>query len=73
MKSLNVLYKYQFGVRHNHSTQQAIITQVNEITSSLYSGHLVIGVFIDLKKLLILQTRVGLARGEGGVPPRPLA
>ena len=48
--SLNVLYKYQFGFRHTHSTQQAIITLVNKITSSLDTGDLVIGTFIDLKK-----------------------
>ena len=54
--SLNVLYKYQFGFRHKHSTQQAIITLVNKITSSLDTGDLVIGVFLDLKKFLILLT-----------------
>ena len=48
--SLNVLYKYQFGFRHKHSTQQPIIALVNKITSSLDTGVLVIGVFLDLKK-----------------------
>ena len=48
--SLNVLYKYQFGFRHKHSTQQAIITLINKITSSLDTGDLVIGVFLDLKQ-----------------------
>ena len=48
---VNVLYKYQFGFRQWHSTQQAIITLVNEITSSLGTGDLVIGVFLDLKKV----------------------
>ena len=52
--SLNVLYKYQFGFRHKHSTQQAIITLVNNITSSLDSGDRVIGVFLDLKKAIII-------------------
>ena len=33
------------------STQQAIITLVNKITSSLDTGDLVIGVFLDLKKV----------------------
>ena len=56
IESLNVLYKYQFGFRHKHSTQQAIITLVNKITSSLDTGDLMIGVFLDLKKLLILLT-----------------
>ena len=46
---VNVLYEYQFGFRQRHSTQQAIITLVNKITSSLDTGDLVIGVFIDLK------------------------
>ena len=39
------LYQYQFGFRHGHSTQQAIITVVEKITSSLDNGDLVIGVF----------------------------
>ena len=30
-----------------HSTQQAIITLVDKITKSLYSGDIVIGVFLD--------------------------
>ena len=45
-----VIYKYQFGFRKIHSTQHAIITLVDRITSSLGSGDLVIGVFLDLKK-----------------------
>ena len=47
--SLNVLSKYQFGFRHKHYFQQAIITLVNKIMSSLDTGDLVIGVFLDLK------------------------
>ena len=54
--SLNVLYKYKFGFRHKHSTQQDIITLVNKTTSSPNTGDLVIGVFLDLKRLLILFT-----------------
>ena len=41
----NIIYKYQFGFR-----QPAIITQVNKITSSIDSGDLMIGVFLDVKK-----------------------
>ena len=48
------IYKYQFGFRQRHSTQQAIITLVEKITSSLDHGDLVIGVFLDLKRILIL-------------------
>ena len=46
-----VIYKYQFGFRKIHSTQHAIITLVDCITSSLDSEDLVIGVFLDLKKV----------------------
>ena len=46
----DIIYKYQFGFRKKHSTQHAIITLVDRITSSLDSGDLVIGVFLDLKK-----------------------
>ena len=50
----DILYCYQFGFRQRHSTQQAIITLVNKITSCLDCGDLVIGIFLDLKKPLIL-------------------
>ena len=50
IESFNVLYEYQSGFRQRHSTQQAIITLVNKITSSLDTGDLVIGVFLDLNK-----------------------
>ena len=50
IESVNVLSKYQFRFRQRHSTQQSIITMVNKITSSLDTGDLVIGVFLDLKK-----------------------
>ena len=49
IETVNVQYKYQFGFRQRHSTQQAIITLVNKITSSLDTGDLVIGVFLDKK------------------------
>ena len=46
----DIIYKYQFGFRKKHSTQHAIINLVDRITSSLDTGDLVIGVFLDLKK-----------------------
>jgi hypothetical protein len=45
-----LLYKHQFGFRKNHNTAHAIITLVNEITSSLDKGESCLGVFLDLKK-----------------------
>ena len=50
MDHSDILYSYQFCFRQRHSTQQAIITLVNKITSCLDNGYLVIGVFLDLKK-----------------------
>ena len=46
----NVLYDYQYGFRHSHSTQQAIITLVDRITKSLDKGHIAITILLDLKK-----------------------
>ena len=46
----NVLYQNQFGFRQGHSTHHALITLVDEITKSLDSGDIVIGVFLDMKK-----------------------
>ena len=50
MDKNDTFYKYQFGFRKSHSTQHAIITLVDKISSSLDSGNLIIGVFLDLKK-----------------------
>ena len=40
----------QFGFRKNHSTQQAIITLINKITSDVDSGDIAVNIFIGLKK-----------------------
>ena len=45
MNEKELIYKYQFGFRKKHSTQQAIITLFDKITKSLDSGDIVIGVF----------------------------
>ena len=52
----NILYKYQFGFRKSHSTNHAIILLVDKINTALDSGNVLIGVFLDLKRLLILYT-----------------
>ena len=46
----NILYKFQFGFRKQYSTNHAIISLVERIRSSLSSGKIMIGVFLDLKK-----------------------
>ena len=50
MDKHNLICKYQFGFRSKHSTQHAVISLVNNITNSLDSSNIVIGVFLDLKK-----------------------
>ena len=46
-----IIFKHQFGFRKRHSTQQAITTLLEKITGAWESDDLVIGVFLDLKKL----------------------
>ena len=46
----HVFYEHQYGFRQKHSTQQAIITLVDQITTSLDKGDIIISVFLDLKK-----------------------
>ena len=46
----DTIYSNQFGFRKNHSTQQAIITLINKITSDVDSGDIAVNIFIDLKK-----------------------
>ena len=54
MDKHDTIYKYQFGFRKQHTTQHAIITLVDKITSSLDSGDIIIGVFFNVKKHLAL-------------------
>ena len=46
----DILYKYQFGFRRQHSTNHAVITLVEKITNALDKGKVVVGCFLDLKK-----------------------
>ena len=50
MDDNDVFYEHQYGFRLKHSTQQAIITQVDKISTSLNKGDIIISVFLDLKK-----------------------
>ena len=46
----NILYKYQFGFRKNHSTELALIEIVDQIRKSIDSNSMTCGIFIDLSK-----------------------
>ena len=50
MDDNHVFYEHQYGFGQNHSTQQAIITLVDKITTSLDKSDIIISVFLDLKK-----------------------
>ena len=49
-KRNNILYKYQFGFRENHSTAHALIDLMEYINTCLDQGKYVFGVYIDFKK-----------------------
>ena len=46
----DILYKYQFGFRPNHSTNIAHITLIDRIMKLLDTGDVVLGVFLDFSK-----------------------
>ena len=45
-----ILYKSQFDFRRQHSTNHAVITLVEKITTALDKDKIVVGCFLDLKK-----------------------
>ena len=45
-----ILYKFQFGFRSNHSTSHSLISLINNIASDIDRSHIAAGVFIDLSK-----------------------
>ena len=45
-----ILYKYQFGFRKNHSTEQALIELVDQIRLNMGGSQMTCGIFIDLSK-----------------------
>ncbi len=49
-KKKEILYKYQFGFRKNHSTSIALIEIIENICQYLVNKEIVIGVYIDLTK-----------------------
>ena len=46
----NILYKYQFGFRSNHSPNLALIVLVDKISKALADDEYVLGVFLDFSK-----------------------
>ena len=46
----NLLYRYQFGFRQDHSTFMALIILIDKITAALDNGDFTIAVLIDFRK-----------------------
>ena len=46
----DILYKYQFGFRRQHSTNHAVITLVEKTTNALDNGKVVVGCYLEIKK-----------------------
>ena len=46
----NILYKYQFGFRQNHSTTQALIEISDNLKESIDKKKTTCGIFLDLTK-----------------------
>ncbi len=50
LKKHEILYKYQFGFRENHSTSLALIEIIENVRQYLDNKEIVIGVYIDFTK-----------------------
>ena len=50
MDKNEIIFKNQFGFGKNHSTQHAVISLIHNIIHSQETDHMVISVFLDLKK-----------------------
>ena len=45
-----ILYELQFGFRKGRSTEQALITLVDKVSSAIDGGNFVVGIFLDFSK-----------------------
>ena len=50
LENNNILYKYQFGFRNNHSTNHALIEITESIREACDNGMFTCGVYLDFKK-----------------------
>ena len=44
------MYQYQYGFRKGHSTVHALVELVDKVRSSIDSGEMTCGIFVDLSK-----------------------
>ena len=50
LKQHEILYKYQFGFRENHSTNVALSILIDKISETLKDKNMFVGVFLDIQK-----------------------
>ena len=50
IEKFNLLYKYQYGFRKNHSTEHALTEIVDQIRFSIDNRKMTCGIFVDLSK-----------------------
>ncbi len=50
LQKYNILYKFQFGFRKDHSTTLAITEIVENIREEISNGKFVLGAYLDLSK-----------------------
>ena len=50
INEIDLLYKFQFGFRKEHSTSLALMILVDRISKALHEGDYILGVFIDFSK-----------------------
>ena len=46
----DILNKYQFGFRNNHSTYMALVILLENLRNALDNGECAIGIFLDFQK-----------------------
>ena len=46
----DLLYRFQFGFRKNHSTTMALITLIDKIVNGIHDNHITLGTFLDFSK-----------------------
>ena len=50
LRANEILFERQFGFRHNHSTNHAVLPITEKIRQACDSGNSACGVFVDLQK-----------------------
>jgi hypothetical protein len=50
IEQCEILYRFQFGFRSNHSTMHSLVSLINNVATAIDRNQIAAGVFIDLSK-----------------------